>query len=231
MGLVITLSRQLGAGGAETACGVAAELNLRVVGREMVHEAIEGCAMENIPLEAEASQSTIIQRALDFIQGRPTGTEAIPVFSETGPGILSTRLFSTDDYYRSVLESIVFDLAHKGNTLIMGQAGQIILRDQPGVFHVRIVAPLEQRIQTIQRRFGLSAEKATRRIEASDRARAEYLRRHYKVDIDDARLYDLTINTGKIAPQQAVEFILEAVAEAGLLSAEGAFACSIEGCR
>lgn len=230
MSAVITLSRQLGARGAEIACGVAAELNFRVVGREMVYEAIEGCMIEHVPLDAEEDKSTIIQRALDFIQGRPAVPDVLPVFNQSEPGLLSAGFFDTNGYYRSVLESIVFDLSRKGNVLIIGQAGQVLLRDHPSAFHTRVVAPMDKRIETIRQRFGLSAEKALHQIETSDRARAEYLKRHYKADIDDARLYDLTINTGKISPQQAIEVILETLAESGLLSNEEPMACSIEGC-
>lgn len=230
MSTVITLSRQLGAGGAEIACHVAAELGLRLVGREMINEAIEGCVIEGIPLDADESRATIIQRALDFVQGRPPVTDNVPVANLSEPGVLSNRPFHSDEYYRSVLESILFDLSQRDNVLILGQAGQVILRDHPGAFHIRIVAPLDARIQTIQTRFGLVTDKAKRAIESSDKARAQYLKRHYKADIDDARLYDLTINTGKIPPPQAVELILSALRESGLLPVKEPLACSIEGC-
>lgn len=230
MGTVITLSRQLGAGGAEIACGVAAELGLRLVGRQIINEAIEGCVIEDIPLDVDESRATTIQRALDFIRGRPPATANVPVANLSEPGVLSTTRFHADEYYRSVLESILFDLSQQDNVLILGQASQVILRDRPGAFHIRVVAPLNARIKTIQTRFGLITEKAKHAIESSDRARAEYLKRHYKANIDDAKLYDLTINTSKVAPPQAVELILSALPESGLLPTEAPLACSIEGC-
>ena len=217
MGITITLSRQLGSGGAEIACGVAAELGLRVVGRGLVHEALEGCVLDDTGFEAEEEKPAFIRQALDFLQGKPPIPASHTVLNRSEPGVLSTRLFNSDQYYRSILESIVFDLTQLGDVLIIGQAGQLILREDPNALHVRVVAPLDKRVRVIQARLDVSQEEARRRIGASDKARADYLRRHYSEDIDDVKLYDLTLNTGTVPEDTAVKLTVDAVKAAGLL--------------
>jgi cytidylate kinase len=217
MGITITLSRQLGSGGAEIACGVAAELGLRVVGRGLVHEALEGCVLDDTGLEAEEEKPAFIRQALDFLQGKPPIPASHTVLNRSEPGVLSTRLFNSDQYYRSILESIVFDLTQLGDVLIIGQAGQLILREDPNALHVRVVAPLDKRVRVIQARFDVSQEEARGRIRASDKARADYLKRHYREDIDDAKLYDLTLNTGTVPEDAAIKLTVDAVKAAGLL--------------
>ena len=211
MGIAITLSRQIGAGGAEIACGVAAELGLRVIGREAVHEAIQSCLIHDTPLESEDEKPHLVRRALDLILGKPSKLDSYSVFNLSDPGILSTSLFSNEDYHRSVLESIVWDLTQSSNVLILGQAAQVILRNSPNTFHVRVVAPSTQRVETLQKRHHIDSTEAHRRIEASDRARAGHLKRHYGADIDDAKLYDLTVNTGSISIATATRLIVEAI--------------------
>ena len=217
MGITITLSRQLGSGGAEIACGVAAELGLRVVGRGLVHEALEGCVLDDTGFEAEEEKPAFIRQALDFLQGKPPIPASHTVLNRSEPGVLSTRLFNSDQYYRSILESIVFDLTQLGDVLIIGQAGQLILREDPNALHVRVVAPLDKRVRVIQARLDVSQEEARRRIGASDKARADYLRRHYSEDIDDVKLYDLTLNTGTVPEDAAIKLTVDAVKAAGLL--------------
>mgnify|MGYP001012692544 CR=1 FL=1 len=135
---------------------------------------------------------------------------------ESDSAYISTGLLSSDEYYRSVLESIIFDLTQADDVLLVGRAGQMIFRAQPNSFHIRIVAPLDKRVPIIERRFNLTNDAARRKIEETERARTDYLKRQYEADIDDASLYDLCINTGKIPQEDAVKLIVAAIKAAGL---------------
>jgi cytidylate kinase len=211
MSIAITLSRQLGAGGEEIACGIAAELGLRVIGRSHVHEAVEGCVLENPALEAAEERPALVRRVLDFVQGKPAIPTSLPVFSLSDSGVLSGGFFKNGDYYKSALESIVFELTQFGGVLILGQASQMILRDHPNAFHMRVVAPRDKRIEAVQQQLGVGADQARQKVDAFDKARADYLRRHYKVDIDDSRLYDLTLNTATVPKDVVVNLVVDTV--------------------
>jgi len=73
--------------------------------------------------------------------------------------------------------------------------------------HIRLVAPLTERIARIAQRMGISEECARAQVEASDRYRSSYLRRYYHVNWDDPALYHLIINTGSLQINQVAEVI------------------------
>ena len=79
------------------------------------------------------------------------------------------------------------------------------------MLHVRIVAPLERRIEQVSRAEGLSADAAHALVERRDKASADYLARFYHADVSDPTLYDLVVNTATFAPPVAADLIVKAV--------------------
>jgi cytidylate kinase len=98
-----------------------------------------------------------------------------------------------------------------GNIVIVGRGGQAILRDKPGALHIRVIAPLEKRMQRLRDQGvrGVSDIKTT--IEQQDRASAEYLKRFHNIQWDDPTLYDLVINTGRLEIDTAVQMVVGTV--------------------
>jgi cytidylate kinase len=113
--------------------------------------------------------------------------------------------------YRREVEKIVLELADTGNFVILGRAGQVILRKRPDVLHVRISAPPQVRAERIAVRTGVELECAQAQVEASDRFHRSYMRRHYHVAWDDPALYHLCLNTQALSQEQAVDIICHAV--------------------
>jgi hypothetical protein len=214
MGVTITLSREIGSRGEEIAADVAAALHLRVVGSEIIHQALEAGIPADVAAESEEGRQGFVQRALETLRRQPItparatlalwGDQPLDAYISEGVGRLG------DDYYLALLESMVFDLAETEDMLLIGRAGQMMLRGKPDTLHVRIHAPLESRVGIIAERFQLSLDEARRKVEANDAGRADYLRRHYRVDISDTRLYDLAISTGTLSLDVAVKLIVEA---------------------
>ena len=119
----------------------------------------------------------------------------------------------------SLVKRAIKNAYKMGDTVIVGRGGQVILEESPGVLHVRIETPLEERIIRVRshpklanRSFigPLEARRAALDlIEESDDASADYLKRFYDVDWSDPMLYHIVINTGKLNTQQAVKLIIE----------------------
>jgi cytidylate kinase len=72
---------------------------------------------------------------------------------------------------------------------------------------------MEVRIARLCQERDLSADAACACLEASDRARARYLRRRHGVRLDDPLLYHLVINTGLLEVSRSVDLIVQAVQE------------------
>ena len=95
--------------------------------------------------------------------------------------------------------------------VIVGRAGQAILQNHPQVLHLRVMAPLETRIQRIVEAHKISAQAAAAQIHDSDRYRADYLKIFYHIDWEDPTLYHLIINTGRIDLITSAEVVCAAV--------------------
>lgn len=115
--------------------------------------------------------------------------------------------------YQQAVDALMHELAADGDVVIVGRAGQVILRAMPDVLHVRLYAPQALRIQRIAEKNGISAEAARAQVVGSDTSRMRYLRRYYHADWCDSDLYDLMINTAQFSVQEAAEIVCQAAQE------------------
>ncbi len=180
----ITISRQLGSLGVEIATVAAERLGYRLVRREVMNQAARRAGAPEVALAA------IDELGLLKMCPSPQACHA----------------------YHQAVGQVMQELAAEGNTVIIGRAGQVILRDVADVLHVRIIAPLALRVERLATRHGISREAAAAQIQASDRYRRNYLKRFYRARLDDPELYDLIINTSQLDTAAAADLIVVAVA-------------------
>ncbi len=103
----------------------------------------------------------------------------------------------------------VFELAVKGNVLIRGWGATLLLRSVPHVACVRVCAPLEARVKRLMERLETDDEALARHeIELDDAARAARMGEHFNVTWGDPTLYDLTLNTERIAIATCVQQVV-----------------------
>jgi cytidylate kinase len=87
----------------------------------------------------------------------------------------------------------------------------VVLRHQAETFHIKIVSPPDARVQRLISAARIDEEAAVNRIAASDRSRANYLRKEYGANWVDPLLYDLVINVGLGKEPWAVNLIHKAI--------------------
>jgi cytidylate kinase len=104
----------------------------------------------------------------------------------------------------------MLQLAELGGAIIIGRAGNIVTAGMPGVLHVRLVAPLEDRIERICRDDEKTPSEARRFCVEEEQARARYLKTYYNADINNALLYHLVINTSRMGCENAARIIGDA---------------------
>ena len=181
---VITLSRQMGSQGDEVAVAVARKLGLRLAGRELINSAAIAAGAPEVALAA------IDELGLLGVKPSPA---ALRLYSEK-------------------VTEVIIELAAGGDALLVGRGSQVVLAGRPDTLRVRIIAPRDRRIAEVQARGQVPAEVAAARIDASDRARANYLRRHHGQDVNDPALYDLVINMAYLDVAAATALVCEAAA-------------------
>ena len=179
---VITISRQLGSLGSRIAHQVAEHLAFCVVWREAINRAARQAGAPEMAL-AEIDE-------LGLLELTPTPEE--------------------QHAYHQALEQVMDDLADRGSCVIIGRAGQVLLRDRRDAFHVKIMASAELRARRVAQVRSIPIEAARAQIETSDRSRRAYLECCFGERWDDPELYDLIINTSRLSPETAAIIICQA---------------------
>jgi len=129
-----------------------------------------------------------------------------------------TRKGSERDELNAMLRSVTLAAARHGNMVMLGRGCFAPLQGMGDVLNVRVMAPLATRIGRIMHRLDMTHEEAAAFIEAKDHLVADFSKTSYGLSPDDARLFDLVIDTSKVDQAMAVRWIVEAV---GALKAGG----------
>lgn len=113
------------------------------------------------------------------------------------------------DYTRQLCQ-VVISMSQLGGVVLMGRGGSFILGPGRG-FHIRIVCPREKRIENLMKYKELSAEKAEKEIDTSDRDRRQFVKKLFDADIDDPRQYDMCLNTSLVDIEELVDTAVTAI--------------------
>jgi hypothetical protein len=101
----------------------------------------------------------------------------------------------------------ILRLVKIGNVIIIGRAGNVVTSKLDSVLHIRLVAPVEERVKHIQEMDHLDYKQAMEFVQREDRGRRRYLKRFFRQDIEDPLMYHLTINTELIGYERATLLI------------------------
>ncbi|HEU5039402.1 MAG TPA: cytidylate kinase-like family protein [Gemmatimonadales bacterium] len=199
--MLITISRQYGAGGSAAAAQVAAALGWRVVDNELVERvaARAGLTAEDVAGREERVPSFIERLAQTIVAATP---ELVVPPDVGGPPALAEADLVL------ITERVVGELAQEGRVVLVGRAAPAVLARVRDALHVRLVAPRDHRIRVAAERLGASPEDAARILDDTDRNRARYHREYYKRDWSDPAGYHMTLNTVALGLAGAVEVIV-----------------------
>jgi cytidylate kinase len=111
------------------------------------------------------------------------------------------------ELFQKIVERIIISESKKNNIIIIGRGGQCILKDCENAIHVRMVAPLDERIKWVVENEGLSEEKAKDKILETDKRKRKFLKYYFKEDIEDCNLYHLCINLKNFVLEEVVELM------------------------
>jgi len=126
------------------------------------------------------------------------------------PPALIERFFSErPKIYLDRLQSIIYEVAKKGNTVFFGRGAQFLLQSFNCAFHVLITGSLQKRIERIMEEKEVTRELAEKIIAQSDHDKRSFIRYVYDEDWLNCRLYDLIINTDKLSIESSVKMIIE----------------------
>ncbi len=175
---IVTISHEMGAGGPEIGQKVAERLGLHYVDQELISNA----ALRYGVLEEKLS-------SLD--ESKPSLFERFDA---------ETRRTIT------ILQTALFEFAEKDRMVLMGRAGQWLLRGIPHVVRVRVCAPLETRVTRMMERLATdNRETVESEIQLSEEAHTAITKRHFNVNWRDPENYDVVLSTERLSVDECVD--------------------------
>ena len=191
----VTISRGFGSGGRTIGKMLAERLGINYYDNELIKLASEESGI-NIELFGNADEKA--KTALFKRYNRSYGEYLIS--PDSGD-------FTSDDNLFNYQAKIIKDLAEKENCVLVGRCADYILRDRKNVLRVFTYAPMDFCIEQVTCLYGINEKEAVKQIERIDRARSTYYRYYTGNEWDNARNYDLCLNTEELGFDRCVEII------------------------
>lgn len=189
---IITIARQMGSLGSETAAHVAQRLDYTLVDQAKLQRAAEDYGMLKSELE-------------EVHERRPT--------------LVTRYLTMRHRAYLDMMQTIIYQYARADDVVILARGATVLLSDVPSALHVNVFAPYERRVEVVMAREGITRPIAEQVVRESDQDRAGYMRYLFDQDWMDPLLYDVMINTHVTTREQACDLIVQAAHAKELLDA------------
>ena len=186
---VITVSREPGSGGRVLAQKLAEKHQMDLFHQELLHE-----------MAASAKVSRTFLHTLD--------EKGLTVLEDWIASLVHQRHLWPDQYQQHLMK-VVGTIGKHGNAVVVGRGANYILPPE-GRLRVRVISPLEVRIDNLVKRYGVTAADAKRRIIRTENERRAFIRKYFNADIANPTHYDLVINTGTLQLDHAVDTVTSA---------------------
>jgi hypothetical protein len=205
---VVTFSVQQGSDGHRIAQLVGQKLSFPYYDNEIVSEAASIAGVSPDTVAAAERWPTFIERMLERLAMTTVVSEGVmPAPPSTSP----SNMMMTSADYRAIVEQVVSNLAERGNCVIVGHAGQAVLKNTPAVFKVLVSGSPEQRTQRLVEEQGISEKEAAAAVKNSDHQRVDFFKHVYNIDWLDSSHYDMTLNTDDINVETAVSMVMTGI--------------------
>lgn len=115
----------------------------------------------------------------------------------------------TNVNYLHSLIKVVRTIEEHGRSIVVGRGANYICQKNHSL-HIRLVAPIDNRIADYSKRSGLSKQEVSKMAEEKDRERTEFIRRNFKENVSDPLGYDLVINSSTYSLEEIGRLVREA---------------------
>ena len=220
---VITMSGNIASGAREVGQSVAQELGIDFVDQQLMVQASQRCGVTIGTVaehdERRGSFRERLSHLLRTVLERSAASGADPITGATGlEAVLSSSYADmaaeephlSDSLYMKTMTDIIRELAARGEVVILGRGSQMLLSDMPRTLHVLCVAPRRLRGNRLAERDELGMDEAMRRMQESDRAQCAFYKKFWRVEFEDPKLYDLTVDTSRLSYEIATDLVVAA---------------------
>jgi cytidylate kinase len=177
----VTISEMYGTNGEKIARQVAKELNYTFYGEEELFKAAD---------------------EMGFLSD-------IKKLGEKSPALLERFFSEKPKIYLDRLQSVIYEVAKKGDAIFFGRGSQLLLHSFDCAFHVLVTGSMEKRVKRVMEENQVGREVAERVIHRSDHDKRGFIRFAFDEDWLNPHLYDLISNTDKLSVDSVVKMIAD----------------------
>ena len=193
---VITIARGYGSGGRTIGKMLAEELGIAYYDRELLRLASDESGI-NEELFAKADEK-IKKSKLFTIASKAYKGELITPDSDD---------FVSNDNLFNYQAKIIKELADTEPCVIVGRCADYVLKDKDNVVKVFVHAPMQDCIHTLQEMTGRSEKEIEKQIISIDKHREDYYKYYTGRNWEDAKNYDLCLNSSMLGFQKCVDIV------------------------
>lgn len=194
--LVITIARSYGSGGRTMGKLLAESLGMKYYDRELMKIASEKSGI-NEALFGQADEKLKNSSLLRIMKKAYKGEKISPD---------SDDYVSNDNLFHLQSE-VIKELAEEEDCVIIGRCADYVLKDNPNVIRLFCYAPLQDCIERERKLSGLEDKEIIKKINKIDKHRAEYHKYYTGKEWNDARNYDLCLNTTSMSYEELIQVV------------------------
>lgn len=195
--MIVSISRELGAGGHSVGEAVAAALGTALLDeRTIIDELAPRLGLPSDFLAERVERPPSAGERL--ISDLAAATAMVPY---------TTVWQQPDEIIVEGVRDLVIECAAKGHVVVIGFGGPAMLGLRAGgtpMLAILLRAGRAWRVDQLQRRYGIDHDEAEARVERTDEARRRYQKHYFNTDLYDSRQYDLVLCTEALGLEQAI---------------------------
>lgn len=194
--VVITIARQYGSGGKTVGKMLADDLGISFYSREILRLASDDSGI----------REELFNKADERLRNNPLFSSSTRIYKgglitpDKGDFVSPDNLFN---YQAKVIKS----LADQGPCVLVGRCADFVLKDRPNVMSVFVHAPMDYCIARGMERNDMDEREMEKFIIKTDKYRGDFYHYYTGRTWNDARNYDLCLDSSKLGFEKCVEAI------------------------
>ena len=198
--ILITIGRQIGAGGLEVAEKVAGKMGIELFDKNLLSLAAQKNGLSADLFEQKDEKPVSSNRFAKFLGLRSSNYTDSQIYNPGG-------LLSDDDIFKEQ-SKVIWKLSAQASGVFVGRCADYILRRREGLLTVFLTADLPDRVARIAAKRGISEAEAEKFIQTEERKRKEYYNYYTFKEWGGSSSYDICLNTSRLGIEKTADLII-----------------------
>ena len=194
---IVTISREYGSGGRIIGSRLAKRMGVPYYDRQLLDKVAEE---SGFPRQLITEDERMAKKGFLY---------ALSMAFQGNSGANSNYLSTNEQFFLAQFDYIRKLAKEEESFVIVGRCADYMLRDIPDVTHLFVYASEEDKLRRATTVYGLTEEDAKKIMPGMDKTRANYYNYHTGQVWGDYHNYDISLDSGKIDEDAAVELMLK----------------------